>query len=58
MEFIISSKIEETSADVCRANWHFERVNRKSNWFHRTSKEEPDKSDEYSSIHDSVEYYN
>ena len=32
-EFIISGDREETFAEVCRANWYFESVKRKTKWF-------------------------
>ena len=84
-EFIISGDRGDTFAQVCKANWCFESVNRKSKWYiedehgndvsdnplqsvdgvfvlipaysSEIQKEEPNESDEYSSIHDSVEYY-
>jgi hypothetical protein len=84
-EFIISGDREDTFAQACKANWYFERVNRKSAWYIKdergndvsdmplgsvdgifilvpeygkgVQKKEPDESDEYSSIHDSVTYY-
>jgi hypothetical protein len=33
VEFIISGDREETFAEACRANWHFESINRKSKWY-------------------------
>jgi hypothetical protein len=85
LEFIISGDREETFAEVCRTNWPFERVKRKSKWYIKDErgndvsdkplgsvdgifylipeygseiqKEEPNKSDDYSSIPNGVTYY-
>ena len=85
IEFIITGNKQDTFAKACRANWRFESVDQKSNWYIKDEKGndvtnqsletadgifflvpefgseiqklESDESDEYSSIHDSVEYY-